>query len=68
MARLLRQNGIRFKREVSFEDLKGAKGELLRFDFAILRNNYPCILIEVDGKQHFEFIKFFHKNSTGWAR
>lgn len=59
---ILNANNIFFKREVSFEDLKGIKNNLLRFDFAIYRNNRLFCLLEIDGEQHFKFIKHFHKN------
>jgi hypothetical protein len=34
--------------------LKGVGGLPLRFDFAIMENNNLKMLIEYDGKQHFE--------------
>ena len=59
---LLRANKIKFEREVSFDGLVGLKGVPLRFDFAIYRNNKLYCLIDFDGRQHFEFVKYFHKN------
>lgn len=59
---LLRANKIKFEREVSFDGLVGLKGVPLRFDFAIYRNNKLFCLIDFDGRQHFEFVKYFHKN------
>ena len=50
----LKENSINFEAEYSYEDLKGPKGGLLRFDFAIKDNdgNVLC-LIEYQGKQHY---------------
>lgn len=59
---LLRTNKIKFEREVSFDGLVGLKGVPLRFDFAVYRNNKLYCLIDFDGRQHFEFVKYFHKN------
>lgn len=60
---ILNQNRISFKKEVSFTDLYGSKGNnLLRFDFAIFKNSQLVCLLEYDGEQHFKFIKYFHKN------
>ena len=60
---ILTKNGISFKKEVSFTDLYGYKdNNLLRFDFAIFKNNQLIYLLEYDGEQHFKFIKHFHKN------
>lgn len=60
--KILNQNNILFKKEVSFKDLNGSKNTPLRFDFAIYRNNKLFCLLEIDGEQHFKFIKYFHKN------
>lgn len=55
--RLLEENDILFKREQTFEDLKGFKG-LLRFDFVIYkRENYLIdYFLEVNGEQHYKEI------------
>lgn len=51
------RNGIKFKSQYSFDNLKGPNGGQLRFDFAILdENELPVALIEYQGKQHFEEI------------
>ena len=66
---LLRRGGISFEREVSFEDLTGSGRNLLRFDFVIYdRNHRPRICIEYDGKQHFEYTPYFHKNIFGFKK
>lgn len=46
-----------FKREVKFNDLK-YKDSNLRFDFGF-RDNGKLILVEFDGEQHFNKVKFF---------
>ena len=51
---LLKDNNIIFKREFSFDDLRGDKGGKLRFDFAIFDNYNNLIrLIEFQGEQHY---------------
>lgn len=56
---ILDTNKIKYQMEYSFEDLKG-DDKALRFDFAILSsNNQPKILIEFQGKQHYEPIEYF---------
>lgn len=59
---ILKQNKISFQREVSFNDLYGLGNNLLRFDFAIFKQDQLICLIEYDGEQHFQFVKHFHKN------
>lgn len=57
----LKENNIKFYREYSFDDLVGLnnKKTKLRFDFYLPENN---IVIEYQGKQHYEYISFIHKN------
>ena len=53
---ILTKNGISFKKEVSFTDLYGSKdNNLLRFDFAIFKNNQLICLLEYDGEQAKEW-------------
>lgn len=47
---LLSQNNIQFEREVSFPDLKSLRGNLLRFDFAVMSKGKLVALIEFDGE------------------
>lgn len=47
----LNENEIAHKKEVSFSDLKSKNNKPLRYDFYLKDLN---ILIEVDGKQHYE--------------
>ena len=64
VAKILRENRIKYVREYTFNDLKN-KGHLLRYDFAILdKNDKVLYLIEVHGKQHMEFTPHFHKTKS----
>lgn len=67
VANLLRQAGIGYEQEVEFKGLKGAR-ENLRFDFVLLKYGRPLACLEVDGRQHFEYVKFFHKTPIGFRR
>lgn len=58
---LLSRNHIQFEREVSFPDLKSLRGNLLRFDFAVMSKGKLVALIEFDGEQHFHQVPYFHK-------
>lgn len=55
---LLKENNILFKREQSFEDLRGFK-DLLRFDFIIYnRKDYSIdYFLEVNGEGHYKEIQ-----------
>lgn len=59
----LDNRGIEYQREYTFEDLRGKGGNKLRFDFAIMNNGVLKMLIEYDGKQHFEYTPLFKDNS-----
>lgn len=59
IAKLLKANNISFSTEVYFNDLRGYGNGLLRFDFAIIKNNKVSYLIEFNGKQHY-------KRTNGW--
>lgn len=50
----LDNNNIPYKTEYVFDELRGLKGGILRYDFGIL-DNKSCLkaLIEFDGEQHF---------------
>lgn len=55
---ILINNNIKYKKEISFDDLKNVK--LLRFDFGIYDSNNNLIrLIEFDGIQHFKEQNYF---------
>lgn len=53
---------IGFIREYRFKDLKGGR---YRFDFYVPAFN---ILVEVDGEQHFKFVKKFHKTRADFLK
>lgn len=60
----LDKHKVKYKLEKTFTGCKDK--HLLRFDFCIYTNN-ECnnfILIEYNGKQHFEYIPHFHKSYT----
>ena len=50
----LENNNIDFKKEYSFENLKGIGNGLLRFDFAVFQNDKLRHLIEYDGEFHYK--------------
>lgn len=54
ISQILKENGIEFQREYSFQDCLTENNYPCRFDFAIFENNNLKFLIEYDGKQHFE--------------
>lgn len=54
IADILNKNKILFKKQYSFNNLIGERGNKLRFDFGILdKENNLIKLIEFDGRQHF---------------
>ena len=64
---ILRENGINFRREVSFPGLSGLKNAPLRYDFGIYDffGNIK-FLIEYDGEGHFQQIDKFNKNKSDY--
>lgn len=54
---LLEENNIDYKLEYRFEDCRGILP--LPFDIAVMKNGIVVCLIEYDGKQHFEPVKYF---------
>lgn len=54
---ILKENGIRYKKQFMFSELKSPKGCCLRFDFAIFNGDKLSHLIEYDGVQHFVPLK-----------
>lgn len=54
---LLNQEGVLFKREQSFSDLRGFKG-CLRFDFIVYnRKDYSiAYFLEINGEQHYKAV------------
>lgn len=65
---ILLANRIKFFQEVSFDDLHGSRNNLLRFDFEVDRNDKILFLLEFDGRQHFEYIPYFHKNPSNFSK
>lgn len=52
IAQILRDNNINFATQYSFSDLRTNKNGVLKFDFAIFKNDKLYKLIEFDGRQH----------------
>lgn len=61
--KILRKEKIHFEREKSFSDLKKGK---YRYDFYVLGGR-PC-LIEIQGAQHYGFVKKFYKTQTDFKK
>lgn len=59
----LKELGVNFKQEYSFENLYLNQGWPLRFDFAIFENDKIVALIECQGEQHYSKSKFFLDDS-----
>ena len=52
---ILKESGLIFKEEYSFEGLNSPNGRPLRFDFVIFDDDYNIdFIIEYQGKQHYE--------------
>ena len=58
ISQILEELKLNYKEQYIFEDLKGEKYPL-RFDFAIFNNNKIKCLIEYQGIQHYESVKYF---------
>lgn len=50
--KILAENNIVYQREIKFKDLKDK--DYLRFDFGVFQNDELALLIEYDGRQHFD--------------
>lgn len=58
---ILNKFNIKYKKEFTFDNLRGINNGLLRFDFAILDNfDNLQYLIEYDGEQHFDKNSIFY--------
>lgn len=55
----LKDNNINYIPQYKIADLKGIKGGLLSFDFAIFYKEKLYCLVEYQGRQHYEPIEFF---------
>ena len=53
IAKILRDNNINFATQYSFPDLRSDKNGVLKFDFAIFKEDKLFKLIEFDGRQHY---------------
>lgn len=54
---ILKSHSIEYESQYSFSDCKYK--DCLLFDFAVFKNGELSLLIEYDGKQHFEPVEFF---------
>lgn len=62
---ILTNNKINFRTQYYFKDLKYKA--YLKFDFGVFdENNNLKYLIEFNGKQHYEFVEFIHKNKKNY--
>lgn len=58
---ILDKNGIKYKKQYYFDDLRNEDDNLLKFDFGILdNNNHLSYLLEFDGSHHF------YPRGSGW--
>lgn len=57
---ILQENNINYSKQYSFPDLRGERGGLLRFDFAIFENNQLKLLVEFQGEQHYDYSSSFY--------
>lgn len=55
---LIKSLGINFQQQVIFADCKYKK--CLPFDFLLIFDNGDELLVEIDGRQHYEHIPYFH--------
>ena len=60
----LELNNIEYKEQYIFKDLRGHGGGLLRFDFAIFKDNNLSMLIEYDGELHYNPFRKDEKAQT----
>lgn len=51
---LLDENNISYASQYTFSDLRSENGYMLKFDFALFKNNKLDCLIEFDGRQHYD--------------
>lgn len=51
---LLTNNNINFSTQYTFSDLRSVNNYVLKFDFAIFKDNKLDCLIEFDGRQHYD--------------
>ena len=56
---ILEREGVTFKPQLSFQDLRSDANRRLRFDFGIFKHNKLVFIIEYDGIQHIRPVKQF---------
>lgn len=62
---ILKENNIKYKTQYWFKDLKYK--QYLKFDFCILdKNDNIQYLLEYNGIQHYEYVKYLHKNENNY--
>lgn len=54
----LDHNKIKYSQQYTFDDLIGPNGGLLRFDFAVYKDNNIAFLLEYQGEQHCDSSSF----------
>ena len=64
-ASILTELGYTFLSQVSFPWCKSKSSRRLPFDFQVFTKN-GFTLLEIDGRQHTELVKHFHKNIEGF--
>jgi hypothetical protein len=59
----LETNNYQYQRHYGVKELRyHPKGKPLEFDFALFNNEKIIAFIEYNGKQHYEFVPFYHKD------
>ena len=54
--KILRENLVSYKYDVSIDDLKGVKGGILRFDFVVTKEE-KIVVLEYNGIFHYHVVK-----------
>ena len=62
VARLLKQAGVSFQQEKIFKDCYNG---YYRYDFYLPQDN---IILELNGLQHYEYTKIFHKKRSDFTK
>lgn len=62
--KLLRKGGYHFAQEHTLRDLNSINGKPMRLDFVILDGCGITAAIEVEGEQHYQFVKRFYKKRS----
>lgn len=64
ISKILDDNNIQYRQQYTYNDCVNLKGNKLRFDFAIIKNNKVFCLIEYDGQQHYKSVPYFGGDSA----